>query len=283
MSYIQIKFDTKTLGLKESVLRLYPIACAHLGAPQCDMRFLTEHVKRIKADPNGRWIYMGDGGECVTKYSKGDVYGQLMPPQLQLEALLDLMAPIKDRGLFGVRGNHGHRVFKETGLSFDNNLCRALGIPYLGVGTFANFMVNRTSYDGYFHHGTDSGISLRSKIQSAEAFGKFIDADLIVTAHSHVAQDLQPAALLSCDNVYGKQHTKLRNQFIVGSAYDSRTGYAEDKGYPPLLPSYLFIELDGRVIRGTPQRGCTSKVFRSDGQHELRHEYIQKYLYGRAE
>jgi hypothetical protein len=282
VSYIQFKFDTKKMDGGSNV-RLYPLACAHLGAPQCDMQFLLEHVKRIKNDPNARWIYMGDGGECVTKYSKGEIYGQLLSPQLQLEALLDIMAPVRDKGLFGVRGNHGHRVFKETGLSFDNNLCRALGIPYLGVGTFANFVVNRSSYDGYFHHGTDSGISLKSKIQAAENFGRFIDADLIVTAHSHVAMELQPAALLSCDNAAGKEHTKLRHQYICGSAYDSRKGYAEDKAYPPLLPSFIRIELDGRIVKGWGQKKQKAETFRSDGQHELRHEYIQKYLYRRDE
>lgn len=97
-------------------LRLYPLVCMHVGAPQCDVKFLRQHIQRIKDDPDARWVYMGDGGECVTKLSKGDVYGQLLSPQLQLEALIDLLDPIKDKGLFGIRGNHGHRVYKETGL-----------------------------------------------------------------------------------------------------------------------------------------------------------------------
>lgn len=282
MSYVRFEFSKKT-GWEASAFRLYPLVCMHLGAPQCDVQFLREHIRRIAEDPIGRWVYMGDGGECVTKYSKGDVYGQLMSPQLQLEALMDFLAPIKSKALFGIRGNHGHRVYKETGLSFDHTLCSRLGIPYLGVGTFMHVVVNRSVYDTYFHHGTDSGISLRAKIAAAESFGRFVNADAIFTAHSHVAMKLTPAALQEADANGGKARTRMRQQYICGCAYDSRTGYAEDKGYPPLLPAYLSVEFDGRIIEGKAQHGQRHRVFESDGQHELRHEYVQKYLTRRVE
>lgn len=257
--------------------------CMHLGAAQCDVQFLKEHVKRIQHDPNARWVYMGDGGECVTKESKGDIFSQLMPPQAQMLALVDILAPIKEKGLFGIRGNHGHRVYKETGLSFDHTLCGLLGIPYMGSGTFCNVQVNRSSYDMYFHHGIDSGITLAAKVSKAEAFGKFIDADAIFTAHSHVAQELTPVALMSCDNNARKVSTKMRHQYICGTAYDSRTGYAEDRGYPPLLPAYLMVEFDGRIVEGRAKKSQHCTRYMSDGQHELEHDYVTQYLTARLE
>lgn len=277
MSYLHFKFNTKELR-GGSVIRLYPLACLHIGAAQSDITFIEQHLERIKNDPNGRWIYMGDGGECVTKYSKGDIYGQLMSPQAQMNMLTDLLKPIAHKGLFGVRGNHGGRIYKETGLSFDHNLCTILGIPYMGVATFANIVVNRSSYDGYFHHGIDSGVTLSAKISKAEQFGRFINADMIVTAHSHVAMELQPAALQQCDNPNRKVQTLMRHQYICGSAYDSRTGYAEARGYPPLLPSFIVIELDGRIISGKLQKHQKSVTYKSDGQHELKHDYLNHYL-----
>ena len=277
MSYIHFNFDTQALELEEPIIRLYPIACLHIGAAQSDYKFIQEHLARIKKDPAARWIYMGDGGECVTLGSKGDMAGQLLNPQLQMEMLCDLLSPIADKGLFGVRGNHGHRVYKVTGLSFDHNLCSRLGIPYMGSATFANFVVNRSSYDGYFHHGMQSGTSLRAKVGKAEAFGAFIDADLIVTAHSHVAMELHPSALLSCDNKNKKEYTRMRHQYICGSAYDSRTGYAEDKGYSPLLPAMLSIDMSGK-INHTAVKSLTSTRYESDGKHPLTHPYLPEYL-----
>ena len=102
--------------------------------------------------------------------------------------------------LFGIKGNHGNRIYKETGLEFDQNLCARIGIPYLGTATFAKLVVNRSSYDLYVHHGIDSGVSATSKIRKAEQFGEYIDADAILTARSHFCVDLPPSHLMSCDN-----------------------------------------------------------------------------------
>ena len=265
-------------AFKGPAMRLYPISCLHVGAPQCDMKFITQHLKRIKDDPIGYWVYMGDGGECVTKESKGSIYDQILSPNLQMECLVDLLAPLAKRGLLGVRGNHGHRIYKETGLSFDHTLCQRLNIPYMGAAAMANFKVGRSSYDIYFHHGVDSGIAMRAKISKAEHFNLFVDADAIFTAHSHVSIALQPAALLYADNDGCKTGTRLRYGYICGSGYDSRTGYAEDRGYPPLLPSMICVEFDGRIVQGLAQKGQQFTRWASDGQHTLDQSYILDYL-----
>jgi hypothetical protein len=239
------------------------------------MKFIREHIRRLKEDPNGRGIYLGDGGECVTTSSKGDIYKQLLSPQQQVDVLVEeVFAPVKDKLLFGIRGNHGNRVYKETGLSFDKNLCHRLGIPYLGVSTFANITVNRSSYDAFFHHGADSGTSMQSKITKAEKFNSFINADALFTAHSHACIELHPYALLSADNANCRVETKLRHGYVCGSAYDSRSGYAEEKAYSPILPAYIVVEFDGRIVEGRAQYGQKSEVFRSAGNYELKHDYI---------
>lgn len=281
--YIRFEWDTKALGLESPYIHIYPVVCMHVGSPQSDYRFIMEHLRRIKEDPAARWVYAGDGGECVLRGSKGDPYGQLLSPQCQMEMLLDILSPVRDKGLFGIRGNHGHRIYKESGLGFDHNLCSRLGIPYMGVAAFANFRVNRSSYDCYFHHGQDSGIHLSSKIKKAEDFTRFIDADALFTAHSHVAIELQPSTILSADNIGRKVRTRLRHQYICGSAYDSREGYAEDKAYPPLLPAYLSVRFDGSIVGGWPRHRQSAKIWRSDGSYQLRHDYVPKYATLRIE
>jgi hypothetical protein len=280
MEYIRRAFDTKAMGLEKSLIRLYPIVCLHLGAAQCDIKFIREHIRRIKNDPNGYWIYMGDGGECVTKLSKGGLYEQLLSPQHQQDMLIELLDPIRDKGLFGIRGNHGNRIDKESGLSFDKTLCVGLGIPYMGVSTMLNLVVNRSSYDLFFHHGATSGSALQSKVSRAEVFGKFIDADALFTAHSHVAMELQPSAILSCDNTTKTIRTKLRKQYICGSAYDSRSGYAEEAAYSPILPSYLAVTFDGRIIEGKAIKRQHTTRYESDGQYKLEHDYLERILVG---
>ena len=272
--FIRFKYDTKKLKLKEPVIRIYPLVCMHIGAAQADLQFIEDQIATIKKDPNARWVYMGDGGECVTKQSKGDVYAQLLSPQQQQDVITELLEPIKDKGLFGVRGNHGNRIYKETGLDFDKNLCHRLGVPYLGVQTFCNLIVNRSSYDLFFHHGLDSGVSIQTKVSKAEQFGFFIDADAIFTAHSHVCLDLPPAGMYHTDNGARKVVTKLRHQYICGSAYDSRSGYAADKGYRMLLPAWANVAFDGRIIQGKAQYSQKFSKVQSDGTRKLKHGYI---------
>jgi len=273
LKYIRKVVHTRDSHLVEPVVRLYPLPCLHVGAAQSDVIFIRQHIKRIQEDPNAVWIYMGDGGECVTKLSKGSIYDQLCSPQEQVEILEELLSPIKGKGWFGIRGNHGYRIYKETGLSFDSTLCVRLGIPYMDQHTWANLVVNRSSYDLYFHHGVDSGITSAAKYAKAESFVRWVSADALFTAHSHVGAELPPAALLHGNSRIMAVETLLRHQYICGSGYDSRTGYAMEKGYPPLLPSFIVVEFSGKTVHG--YRVISQKYTRisSDGAHPVDGKY----------
>lgn len=269
-SYIEVKTPGD--------VTIYPLVCLHLGAAQCDYKFIKEHVQRIANDPKGRWVYMGDAGECTTKNSVGAVYEQIMNPHEQIEAVVDVLHPIRGKGLFGVRGNHGHRIFKDVGVSFDSLLCARLGIPFLGTAAWAWIKAGQASYSTYWHHGRDSGTALKAKINSAVGFAEYVDADALFTAHSHVAMDLPPAALMGIAPQASRVITKMRHQYICGSAYDSRTGYAQEKGYPPILPSYISVTFKGsKLRRDTRLKQQTFQVYRSTGGYELEHDYVEKY------
>ena len=262
MSYFKVE-------IKKQAVNLYPLPCFHVGARQSDRLFIEEHLARIDADPLARWVYMGDGGECVTYLSKGVIYKQLYSPQVQMEILAHMLRPIKNKGLFMIRGNHGGRIFKESGLSFDKNLALVLGLPYLGVEAFVNLVVNRTHYDLFFHHGVDSGVSLQTKTNKAEQFSKYISADAIFTAHSHVGMELPPAPLKYLDNHAMKIKTLLRYQYICGSGYDSRSGYAQDKGYTPLLPQFVMVSFSGERTSKQAIKGQQYRRWHSDGTHPV--------------
>lgn len=230
---------------KEAKFNLYPFVCWHLGCSQSDLPFIKDMISKVKEDPYGKWIYMGDAGECVTKSSNGDIFSQTLSPVQQQNELVRLLEPIKNKGLFGVRGNHGNRIYRETGLDFDETLCAKLGVPYLGIAAFWHLKVKDVYFSIYTHHGVSSGASISTKVNKAKVFENSIDADAILTAHSHVCIDLPPRymAHLGDRTIVGDpiKWTETR-EYICGSAYDSRSGYAEDKGYTPLLPSHMVIE-----------------------------------------
>lgn len=256
-------FRTET---KESKFNLYPFVCWHLGSPQADIAFIKDMISRVDEDPYGKWIYLGDAGECVTRYSKGDIFSQTLSPVQQQNELESLLRPIRNKGLFGVRGNHGNRIYKETGLDFDETLCAKLGIPYLGTAAFWHLKVKDVYFSIYAHHGADSGVNVGTKVNKAKIFENMVDADAILTAHSHVCMDLPPRymAHLTDRATVGEsiKWTETR-EYICGSAYDSRTGYAEDKGYPPLLPSHMKIEFSTyKDSNGSRRKQQVATIFR---------------------
>lgn len=232
---------------EEDEVHVYPLVCWHRGAKQSDTAFIESMVNRIKDDPRAVWLYLGDGGECVTKQSKGDIYTQTMSPSDQQNDVVRLLAPIKGQGLFGVRGNHGNRIYKETGLDWDETLCSKLGIPYLGTAAYWHLKLRSGSehpaiFSIYTHHGTDSGVSMGSKVLKGQAFDRTFIADAILTAHSHITLDLPPRYYATlADRGDDPIRWNVTCEYICGSAYDSRSGYAEDKGYPPLLPSHIMV------------------------------------------
>lgn len=251
---------------KESEIHLYPIVCWHIGAKQSDSAFIAEMISRIDEDPLAKWVYMGDGGECVTKQSKGDVYSQLLSPMEQQNELVRLLAPIRSKGLFGIRGNHGHRIYKETGLDWDETLLARVGIPYLGVAAYWHLKLRAGSehpaiFKIYTHHGVDSGVTIASKVTKGQVFDKIYTADAVMTAHSHIALDMPPmyyADLADPRTVVGDPIKWLpTHRYICGCAYDSRTGYAEDAAYPPLLPAHLRIDFSANS-RGVKHQESTT-------------------------
>lgn len=241
---------------KESEIHLYPIVCWHIGVKQSDTEFIASIINKISEDPLARWVYMGDGGECVTKLSKGDVFSQTLSPAEQQVRLVELLTPIKAKGLFGVKGNHGNRIYKETGLDFDETLMARIGLPYLGQAAFWHLKLRAGTEDSvyfsiYTHHGVDSGVTIASKVTKGQVFDRTFIADAILTAHSHVAMDLPPryyATLGDPRRTRDPIKWDATYEYICGSAYDSRTGYAEEKGYPPLLPSYIVVTFKTRKI-----------------------------------
>lgn len=246
-----------------SSVTIYPVVCWHIGARQSDELFILDTIERIKNDPNGYWVYLGDGGECVTKYSKGDVFSQTMNPQQQLNRLVELLQPIRDKGLFFIKGNHDARTFKESGLDFTSCLASALQLPYLGTSVFWNLVVNRSSYDVFMHHGLDSGVNIGGKVNAAKKFEQFIHADAIFSAHSHICCELPPQHVAYLHNASEKPiQWRTTREYVCGCAYDSRTGYAEDKGYPPIVPGHLSVTFDGRIIEGYPQKNQTATIWR---------------------
>ncbi len=231
-------------------VHLYPLVCWHVGAKQSATKFIEEVIREIKEDPLAKWIYMGDAGECVTKASKGNIYEQLLNPGDQLRVATEYLKTIANKGLFGIRGNHGNRIDKETGVGWDEILCARVGVPYFGVSALGDIVLFPSKKDAvsislYTHHGSASAIGPAGKMSAGHKAENFILSDLCLTAHTHACGECWPVKHYAYTDPSTKQlRWGTMRSFVCGSAYDSRSGYAEEKMYSPLLPEHLVVKIE---------------------------------------
>ena len=65
---------------------------------------------------------------------------------------------------------------------------------------------------------------------------------MVLSAHTHQCGEVWPTKVTAKTNARARQIEWQRTYaFVTGSAYDSRSGYAEEKMYTPLLPAHLCI------------------------------------------
>ncbi len=234
----------KTFDIGKDRVNIYPLVCWHVGAKESSRKFIEFVINKIRKDPDARWIYMGDAGECVTKTSKGNIYEQLMSPGDQLREAADLFSQIKDKGLFGIRGNHGNRIDKDAGVGWDEMLCSRIGIPYLGVSAVVSLKMRNKPLTVYTHHGSASAIGPGGKMSAAHKPEAIVEADVAITAHTHACGEAWPQRHTAFLDRHAKGvRWRTMKMFVAGSAYDSRRGYAEEKMYPCITPEHIIISV----------------------------------------
>jgi hypothetical protein len=179
-----IRLNTKILAYGQSADVMF-IGDSHNGSPQFDKkRFLTNLDFCLK---NKVYVLlMGDLNEVATRHSiGGGVYEQSDPCGTQHEQMLDWLRPLAEAKLIlGThRGNHGERVYKETGFDVDKALARELKIPFLGDACWSKFIVGKQSYNVYSLHGRSNARFDGTALLAVERISTSFNADLVAHAH----------------------------------------------------------------------------------------------------
>lgn len=246
---------------------LYPIFDTHLGARTCNEKLLRQHVAAIAKNPNARWIGGGDYIEAIPR--KGDsryneealatwLHGQNDVCELQLERVVDIFAPIADKCLGLIKGNHEDAVEKwhdrAVYRSLAKQMARAAGKEpeelMMGVQGFVNLSFVREtstgtqsstwSFDIYLHHGYGGG---RLPGGHALTLGRVLSdyvCDLAFLGHRHTNMVLPKIVVESSETPpYHRQHCKYAcfvpsymEAYITDSKLPVDT-YAENFGLPP--------------------------------------------------
>jgi len=183
MQYYKREFPT-------SDINVYPFGDCHIGSPQYCHPLAKLVVNTVKNDDRGYMVLMGDLIENAIVGSLGDVYTQTMPPAEQLEFVVDLLEPVKEKILFMIRGNHEFRTFKTVGMFPEQYLSAKLGlVPFLGTSVYAMFLLEShtpKSFKCYFHHGSGGGSTQGGKVNRLRSLREIApDADATFMGHVH--------------------------------------------------------------------------------------------------
>lgn len=236
------------------VMKVYVFADWHIGDAHCDIEEIKELIDKIKNDENALVICNGDLMNNATKHSVSDSYAELIPPQRQVDMLIDLLSPIKDKILCITQGNHESRTYFESGidllqmvafnLGIEEKYCKEAGVVVLHFGQRAKDANQKICYSFYVTHGTGGGRKEGAKVIRVADMASIIDVDIYVHAHSHLPFVMK-------EDFYRLQtirHTleRVTKLFVNSSAKLKYGGYGEGKEYKPASQDCPVIYLSNK-------------------------------------
>lgn len=231
----------------------------HIGDPHSDINYLNERINYIKNTPNAFAILNGDLMDNATKTSVSDTYSQVYNPQQQMDYLVELFKPIKNKILCITQGNHEARTYKKEGIDIMKNVADRLGIAsryspesvllFLRFGW--NIKKRRQLYTIYTTHGSGGGRKEGAKAIRLADLASIVDADCYIHSHTHLPMIMKEDFVrISEPNSSVNTVTKL---FVNSSGNLRYGGYGEVLGCKPASIDKPVIHLDGhnRVLNAT--------------------------------
>ena len=193
-------------------IKIIPIADVHLGAEECREQDFINFVKQIAETPD---TYVTLGGDLIdngTRNGVTNVFRATMPPHQQKREMANILAPIRDRILCCVPGNHEKRSGKDADddPAFDI-MCKLdiedryrenmaflkiqLGAKEERGGNNAN-SIYRPTYMLVVTHGAGGGIYTGAAVNRGERFAYVIDGmDALIIGHTHKPFTTQPGKI----------------------------------------------------------------------------------------
>jgi predicted phosphodiesterase len=169
-----------------------------------------QFIDRVKETPN---MYLTLGGDLLdngTRSSVTNVFRATISPSQQKKQMANMLAPVRDRILCFVPGNHERRSGKDVDDDPVYDIAAKLDLEDLyreniafvkvqmgkegGVGTTAGKY--RPTYMLVVAHGTGGGILTGGAVNRGERFGYVIDGmDALIVGHTHKPFVTQPGKI----------------------------------------------------------------------------------------
>lgn len=221
----------------ENNVHLYIISDVHKGAHGFQKKAFQRYVETIKNDELAVVIILGDLIDNATQGSKGCMFSQREMPQKQIETIIELLYPIREKIIFFCIGNHEERTFRQTGSDPGYTMC--LGLDCLDKYNFVHGFITITAkgraYKVYATHNIGKSECKLKTMARAHP-----DCDLIIGAHVHTPKVVAVAQKLHS----GKTKTTYA---VTGKAWLEDESYSISAAYEPVSDVQPVIHLGDSI------------------------------------
>lgn len=233
-------------------LEVHIFADEHIGDLHTDMAYLKKRIEYVKTHPKAYAILNGDLMDNATKTSISDTYSQNYNPQEQMDMLVEMFKPIKNKILCITQGNHEARTYKKEGIDVMKNVADRLGLYHRyspeSVVLFLRFGQNvrkrKQLYTFYVTHGSGGGRKEGAKAIRLADLASIVDVGIYVVGHTHLPMIMKEDFFKTSEsNSSIQQTTKL---FVNSSANLNYGGYGEVMGCKPASKDKPVIYLNGK-------------------------------------
>lgn len=256
-------------------VNIYLLGCLHHGSNQSDFQFIRNYIKFISEDPDGYWIGLGDLVENNLPGSKGGtVFEQYLHPREQIygrwmnengtisrdpfvgnliqEGMVQLLEPIKEKGLFLLSSNHSQRTRRAVGEDPDRLIAKELDLLYAGDAFYGKIVVHKTVWKIYAHHARGGARTQGGKVQAIQKLREIAPtADICVGAHVHAIGCIPSSWLELAHPARRNKKKRVLHKtgwtVLTGSALRYDQGYGETFGLPPAVKKLGYMTLRGIV------------------------------------
>ena len=223
----------------------------HVGHPNCRVDIIKRGIEWAK-EHDAICIYGGDWIENSNKQSVGAGWvEQIMPPQKQVDFVVDLFKPIKDRFIGGYIGNHEERAYRLTGFDPAMQICEKMEMPYFGTEMFA--VISAKDKGGahgraYTLYGVHSGSGHKTSglaMNQVQRDWSSIHADIKMKSHDHhLSYDTEVTLQFDTSNMVVNE--RLQHIVLTGSTLSRPNNYATKKPHMPTRLGFMPIMLNMR-------------------------------------
>lgn len=186
--------QTKLITVEKPELKrmyLIPFGDIHLGMPECNIPKLCKYLDWVAERDDAYLCGLGDWFETpinLSRVNDGPVWPNGMSTSEVVDQAVALFAPVRDKILFLIKGNHEERASSKTGTDALDMLATRLGLRDLlgDEQAIMKLTVGDVKYTLMAQHGWGGARKTGGQVNKMEELAAVTgDADVYVTGHEH--------------------------------------------------------------------------------------------------